>query len=538
MKSERLGWFIAGQVLAGASCASAQISYQAVALSGQQAPGTGARYRAFSVPILNNAGEVAFSAWLDAGGGPAQNAVYAGRPGALQLVARQGDAAPGMPEGTTFGEPPGFSVGGMVVHGRDASGQILLSTWLTGPSCDPQAWALYAGRPGALELVVRQGQAAPGTAGATYSGLYDPTINDDGTVVFRGAVWGPTVTGKTSMGIWAGRPGAMQLAARMGEPAAALTGLAYVACPGDAETDFHRLMLADSGQILFEGFAATRDLESNNWAVWGGSPASLQVLAHAGDPAPDAGDGTRFTNLGAARLDRSGMAVMTTDLASADAAEADASAVYLGRPGYMRLSLRNGSPAPGLGDGAVFERFVDAAVNSSGQIAVVAVADGRMGLWAGNPDHLRLLALEGQPAPGLPDLCFESSFYGDFVDINDLGQVVFAAEVIGSGRPLWAADSTGGPVLLAREGGYLDIGSGNMRPVVSVADHGFSLNDAGQVAFTVDFGGLSGGRALFLATIPEPAFLPLLAGIAVLLPLRRLRPAATGPTHTQNTSPG
>ena len=73
-----------------------------VALSGNPAPAGGNYYNSnpdapnttfTNVPVLNQSGQVAFTAYL--AGGSSTEGLFAGAPGSLQPVALQGTAAPG-----------------------------------------------------------------------------------------------------------------------------------------------------------------------------------------------------------------------------------------------------------------------------------------------------------------------------------------------------------------------------------------------------------------------------------------------------------
>jgi hypothetical protein len=90
---------------------------------------------------------------------------------------------------------------------------------------------------------------------------------------------------------------------------------------------------------------------------------------------------------------------------------------------------------------------------------------------------------------------------------------------------------------MAREGGLLDVGGGEMRPLESFdwlgKGHTYALstsngeavgfNDAGQLAFVARFAG--GDNAIVIATVPEPgaAAMVAMAGMAAWAALGRGR---------------
>jgi hypothetical protein len=108
----------------------------------------------------------------------------------LELLAREGDAAPGTPAGTVFGTLDGNN--GVKVS-LNESGQVAFNTVLLGPGAGQ---AFFIGSPSALSLVARQGDIAPGTGGGTFSAFDIQTskINRAGQTIIRGTVSGGDVT--------------------------------------------------------------------------------------------------------------------------------------------------------------------------------------------------------------------------------------------------------------------------------------------------------------------------------------------------------
>ena len=72
------------------------------------------------------------------------------------------------------------------------------------------------------------------------------------------------------------------------------------------------------------------------------------------------------------------------------------------------------------------------------------------GLWTGKPDSLKLLAMTGQPAPGVGDDAKFTTF-GKFRQ-NANGQVVFAASCTGMKTGIWLADPGKSLRLIAKKG--------------------------------------------------------------------------------------
>ncbi|MCG8449217.1 MAG: hypothetical protein MI725_06510, partial [Pirellulales bacterium] len=93
--------------------AAAAVSFQPVVIRGDDAPGLpGIKFQAFSnVPYINHQGEVAFYGSLE-NAGAGDFAIWAGIQGDLDLVAREGDLAPGA-GGAHYTTSSGFSLRGI-----------------------------------------------------------------------------------------------------------------------------------------------------------------------------------------------------------------------------------------------------------------------------------------------------------------------------------------------------------------------------------------------------------------------------------------
>jgi hypothetical protein len=154
---------------------------------------------------LNHAGEVAFV------GGPsrglnAPRTIYAGSPGSVVQVAREGDPAPGTPEGVLY---RGLPFGEPVLN--DA-GQVAFAASLEGNGVtEANDYAIFSGQFSAPSLVARAGSPAPGTpAGVTYAsrifGEYSfgliTELNVAGQMAFLAPLAGPGVTEATDAGLF------------------------------------------------------------------------------------------------------------------------------------------------------------------------------------------------------------------------------------------------------------------------------------------------------------------------------------------------
>src|SRR5258708_2158785 len=104
-----------------------------------------------------------------------------------------------------------------------SKGQAVVLGTSAGTFLNGKVDGLWAGPPGAAQLLALDGTPAPGTEPDALSLVFDNTnfqgqatdysINSAGQVVLRAALRG-SATADNNLGLWIGAPGALQLAAR------------------------------------------------------------------------------------------------------------------------------------------------------------------------------------------------------------------------------------------------------------------------------------------------------------------------------------
>jgi len=162
--------------------------------------------------MLNDAGQIAFRAALAGTAVDSSNdyGMWAGAPGALQLIAREGNPAPGT-EGHLFGPFNGPFVDPPVPV-LNAAGEVAFAANHTGGR------GIWRWSGGVLELVTRTGSSAYGMSG-TLDNVFNPWMNASGSVVFLASVTGEGIDFTNNRGIWSGVPGAVELVVRKGNAA-------------------------------------------------------------------------------------------------------------------------------------------------------------------------------------------------------------------------------------------------------------------------------------------------------------------------------
>lgn len=525
----------------------AQAQLRTVALSGFAAPGveTGALVGQFSNNVaaqlpLDNAGGSAFLGRLLAGSGGVTSgvdtAIWSDAAGALELVAREGTQAPGVPRGGLFAEltrDPMLNDNGQVAF------PALLRTGVGGvtPGNDGGIWAQ---REGQLELVAREGSQAPGTPPATTFSSFAANSQSDGFLVFNNLgqttftasiTIGGGVATTNDTGIWAETASGLTLVAREGAAAPGIEAGAVfddLASPSDSPVLNHHGRVAFAAQLRVGAGGVTI---GNDFGIWVADDGELTLALREGASAP-APNGATFRHFGEVQINDAGSLLFRGLLnpgPGAVTADND-DALWLRRGDDITLVAREGGQAPGAAAGANYGAFSFAALNNhdraafSGYLQVEAggvTANNNAAVWSGAAGDVRLVARENDQAPGALGGVFSDFFTPN---INTAGQVAFMAMLkpnVGgvtsaSDRGIWATDVTGALRLIAREGDPLEVAPGDVRTIAQLgfrsnsgnADGRYSMfNDFGQVQFWAEFVG--GGEGVFVSDLvrrsPSPA---------------------------------
>ncbi len=213
----------------------------------------------------NDLGWAGFSSFMEGPGIDITNhyAMFVGGPGDLQIVVREGDPAPGMPDGVTF---LNFSNR----PGQNTDGEILFFGVVQGPGITPaNATGVWAGPREAPLPLIRNGDPAPGLPeGTTISLLDSANISDGHRVWYRAQFSGPGVTPESDEAFWWGDLDDVSVVIREGDPAPGMsdgTTVAFTTNP------FFRPILAtnDTGDLLLSGFVSGADVTpANDYALW------------------------------------------------------------------------------------------------------------------------------------------------------------------------------------------------------------------------------------------------------------------------------
>lgn len=505
------------------------LPFTVVARTGQSAPGvaggTFANTLGFN-PRIGSAGHVAFEAFMNGVPLTSDVAFWVGLPGSLQVALRE--------DSTATGGPNFFS--GSANLGVDSSGTLSMWAQLNNVGLNENQ-ILYSFLPngnGGNTIVAREGHTAvPGYAGAKWAAIGSGhASNENGAVAFIGTATGGDATLANDQGLWAGTPGNIQLVAREGMAAVGASGTATVFSTTSGQPIYGKAINA-SGQVAFGaslsgpgiGAGTGNDRAIYVWSPGGGG--SLALAVQIGNVAPDTTPTTVFSVIDdVPSFNNAGQVAFRGIVADDDLDPNNHYGVWAGAPGDVRLiyrandftpipgvQFRTSTPYPRIGNGGdvAFKTVIvgaAAGVNSSNNEV----------LWLSTGDGIELVARKGSPAPGT-SAGVNFSAIDDSFTVNGLGQVAFTGTLTGAGvvpandRGLWAG-VPGNVQLIAREGAVIDLdptagellktilsinfASGYTGSINDSASAG--LNDAGQLVWRAQFTDFT--TAILLTTLP------------------------------------
>jgi hypothetical protein len=363
-----------------------------IACDGDPAPDTedGTVYRSPgggfpSNGIPDDLGQVGFNSLLTGIDIFHDEGIWLGAPSNVRLLAREGDEAPGVSDGAEF---IGLSNALLALSNN---GYAAFQAFLTGTGIDSSNdEGIWLGtQADNLSLVAREGYQAPDMAdGVVFSSIdygSSRNVNDNGEVVFRARISGTGVTFENDTGFWIGGPHNLSLALRAGDHIPSLP----------VGSNYERLSIPsinNTGEIAFTSWVTG---VPNQWWLWAGMPDSPQLVARAGDPAPGAGVGVEFGNILYPILINS-----NGEVAFKSFMYGSTLSVWAGPPGELNLIARAGDQAPDALPGFNFSNIGSISINANGSVIIDSSLTGSpptSGVWLyTKTDGLRGVVVPGQ----------------------------------------------------------------------------------------------------------------------------------------------
>lgn len=490
----------------------------------------------------------------------------------FKTIALVGDNAPGT-NNTTFN--------GLFTPVVGFDGQIAFSAQTTNEPGTANNTGIFQDIGGGVELVVFEGDIAPGTSSATFQRFGNPTIGGD-TVAFQGE--SSTIPGfpenqgifrKTSIGLekiavegeqapgtndakfvnllvpTVDKNGGVAFEAQTTfEPGTSNNGgifrdvgngLDLVVFDGDTTpvssgtifTGFNDAPRTNSdGDLAFSAFTISQSGANANVGIFKHTDSGTEVIAFEGDTVPGTASAT-FTNLAAPSIGGSNVVFFgeTTDVANTG----NNQGIFKGGAFGLEKVAFEGELAPGT-DNARFVDLINPVIGENDGIVFTAITTNETGttnnrgIFRDVGNGLELVAFEGDFVPGTSDRI--TSFSGPA--INSDGQVAFRGFFGDDNRTgLFTTGPDGSLIALLLAGQLFDDGINEERVVSTISFFGDAvrdgLGDDGTVGFFASFE--TGPAGVFtaklgnpIAPVPLPATVPLLIfSLIVLGVVARLR---------------
>ncbi len=509
---------------------AAALPFRTVALSGQSAPGTppGVIFAGFDNGIINENGTVVFNAGLS---GPGVTGVHPSNAygiwkedtGGISKVVRSGEQAVGLPSGVNYYLPGASRV--------DGYGRVTFAA----EAPDVSRHAIFSEVDGPLHLVARETEQFSGQpAGIRFNGLGSPLVNEDGNMAFISWISGPGLPGG-SYGIFTDRSGQLELVIKDEDPAPGI--------PGARILQLSAPSFNDHGVLGLHG-RYTGGVFPDDHAIWTEQSGVFSLLARSGQAPGGLPTGVVFGPLDDPRINNAGDVLFHGALTGPGINSANDQALWLHDGGEFKLIARESSPAAGIAAGANHGSMHYAYLNGAGEATFVGTLTGSAvnlqndsALWSHEGDALRLIAREGDHAPGTPD----GVIFGDISRLgadsafsaNNMSQVAFHVKLTGPGvtaandTGIWVTDLTGALRLVAREGDLFDVNDDPMieelRTVFLTKLSGGGFNNAGELAIALTFTDNSGGVFVISTAVPEPSIGLMWPAAFILVRTRRRR---------------
>jgi hypothetical protein len=204
------------------------------------------------------------------------SSAFTGKPGTYAIVARAGTQANGLAAGVNYSSIPFHPA-------VNASNHVTFTAELTGGPAGSPTRALYVGPAGNPQPALTNLDPVPSLPGATFVNFGQPVITDSGNVMVYGFFSGSGITTSNNEALFAGVPGNLRLVAREGAQAPGMpAGALFTRMEGPSRGGFGQLVWNDSGQFAFAA-DITGGGFSDDPAIFATLPSGeLVLVAHFG----------------------------------------------------------------------------------------------------------------------------------------------------------------------------------------------------------------------------------------------------------------
>ena len=211
-------------------------------------------------------------------------AVFWGPPGALTTLAREGEQVPGLPVGVNYGSLSSFSRQYAKIN---RYGIVALQCALSGAVTSADGTVFMTGVPGAMEVVMREGDPVPGLPGITWGDVsstamsYSSAINDLGQILLDTSLDGTgSSTDDRCLAVYTPGVG-VQILSREGDQApGAAPGVIMTGSPSRADTAWNN----SGATVWMWNLSGPGITTANEDAVFYGGLGGYAMILQEGDP--------------------------------------------------------------------------------------------------------------------------------------------------------------------------------------------------------------------------------------------------------------
>ena len=489
-------------------------SGEIIAKNGDAAPGIpGVTFDGsgtFGTTVLDESGGVLVKTRLVGLGVTSLNesALYYGTSASdLQLVIRAEDPAPGIPGATlnassfdSLSSSPRISPDGRMLWGSriDDGGVTIDSTNDT---------VMYVGTPGSWTIAAREGDPAPGIAGATLKSSFSSpsqqstALDRFGRLLFKSSLGGAVTTDDDNAWFF-GMPGSMAPILREGD--ASVGGTVIQSLGFVSQTNEGGMVVLDATLSQTLGTSPATDLDDKIVVIHVEGFGNTVVLRE-GDIAPGTAGGvfgkpggSWFVNTGVNTFNAFGEFAMIADITGGDViANVNDRAIYIINLGTETMVVRRGDPAPGTDANLDVFNNSSLSMNVNGEVAFQCTLTGGTATAADDAcvftnigGTLHLVAREGDPAPELPGHTI-NSMSGHSMYMNGSGQIHMNIPVIETGTgntktALYIYDKDLGMCLATVGGEQIEVAPGVFKTVGSFGGSQFNNTNGAPLSFGHD----------------------------------------------------
>ncbi len=409
-----------------------EVPIELVAHEGDPVPGiAGATFTWFSPPQIDAEGNVLLRAWMAGPGIDATNdaAIWFGPPGAIQMVARDGDPAPDMAPGVIYTDVSYWAL-------VSETGWLAFTAWVSGPGITEgeNDAVVFCGPPGDFQNALQTGDQAPGfwPGVEVFESGYESLgagLTDNGTLSIGGGVRGVDLPPDGTRAYWMGSRDNLELMVWWGMPA-----IGCPECDPGVTLDWEDLLSRnDAGQMTFRGGMSGPGINPTNDAGrWLGSAGVWEMLHRDGQAAPEFGElVTIISATGSLHpLNRHGDKVNRIELQGPGITADNDWVLVAGQPDPMEVVIREGDMVPEAGEDVYVRSIGNAYINDLHHILYRLRYDGpsiddtnEFGIYYGPYTDPRLILRDGDAAPYFASGTTLVGLGGlqSFMAMNDMG---------------------------------------------------------------------------------------------------------------------